>query len=64
MSADLLREAAEGARHIATMPPGVGLAIAHWLDACAAYKEEFPLDTHDGEDYAENVARLILGRAS
>jgi hypothetical protein len=62
-------EATADARYIATVHPGVGLALADWLDKAA---EAWPLDLaappRDPRDRAMlyealAVARLILGRA-
>lgn len=51
----------EDARYIATMHPGVALALVDWLDACGDFMADHPGYRHDGEDYAARVADLILG---
>lgn len=46
--------------YIATMHPGVGLALADWLDDAATWAEE----TGNVDRHALTVARLINGGAS
>lgn len=56
------------ATYIATMHPGVGLALADWLDAQAGNLEALGFDGEgqptSPSGRAHTVARLILGRAS
>lgn len=56
MSADRLREAARVLRERAEMHPGVGLALADWLDAQADTTCDCGVD-----EFALDVADLILG---
>lgn len=56
-------ETSETARYIATMHPGVGLALADWLDVEADEQEVLGGSTEAGA-MAHRVADLILGGAS
>lgn len=52
------------ATYIATMHPGVGLALAHWLDDLASRAARgFALDDDPDMQEAVTVADLILGGA-
>lgn len=51
---------AEVATYIATMHPGVALALAEWLDAAAREEDAFEC----GDIYPRTVADLILGADS
>ncbi|MFC8447600.1 hypothetical protein [Kitasatospora sp. NPDC057223] len=57
--ADLAEEARGTAEYIALMHPGVGLALADWLDSAAVGAELIGPDRH-----ALAVARLLLGEAA
>jgi hypothetical protein len=50
--------------YIATMHPGVGLALADWLDASADFHEDKPHGYDCLGCQAEEVADAILGGAS
>jgi hypothetical protein len=50
----------ENAAYIATMHPGVGLALAEWLDQCA---DRLHRGHHTGSRHSHAIARLINGGA-
>ena len=62
------KDACPDADYIATMHPGVGLALADWLDLMAWQHETFGQNMSgfllDHSKRAEDVARLILGATS
>ena len=53
--------APDDARWIALMSPGVGLALADWLDQCA---DRLDKGHHTGSRHSHRIARLINGGAS